>query len=146
MNLVKLLELKKSTQEKNTYEVIEKFINDLSFSILEQNIDGLPDISYFEDLLIVKYDHDISGEASFSFELISSVNTEFGFGIEGKTTCEYDLNTVDETEVGLGGVGALNGVKYIEIELTKLTFYFLDNEYDITNNMKIRETINKYIL
>ena len=77
---------------------------------------------------------------TIEFELIDGFN--YALVVEVKSSCEYTVNKHDEGDVGLGGVGELDGIENIEHEILGLTFFIDGNEeINFSGNRDIKDEI-----
>jgi len=59
------------------------------------------------------------------------------------TYCEFELNTTDETEVGLGMTGEICGVDNFSIEIKQIIATMSDNsEFDLSNLYDLKEFLH----
>ena len=135
-----LNEYNKTMQRPLFIKIIEGFADDLAMEMI--NVTSYIDPDPIIEGLIQAYSHGNEwGEFDSDIHVTPIVNIDFYFWVKLHSTCKYKINGVDETEVGLNGKGDLEEVEDLEHEIEEIKFYFLGNEFDLTENKELRKQI-----
>jgi|TARA_B110000908_G_scaffold96226_1_gene113791 hypothetical protein len=72
--------------------------------------------------------------ALYNQEFMVDISENIFLDVKYDAFCEFELNTTDETEVGLGMTGEICGVNSFNIEIKKIKATMSDNsEFDLSN-------------
>ncbi len=137
MNLQGINDLISTGENTVVKEALNIFINTLAKELLtEELLQAIEPIS-----------EDIFTTETVWRDLQIDLSTNISLVIEYEATCEYEVNTVDETDNGGGRVGEVCGIDTIAVTIDSIIFYTHDGgEFDLTDNKNIREAIIKNLV
>ena len=81
--------------------------------------------------------------ALYNQEFMVDISENIFLDVKYDAFCEFELNTTDETEVGLGMTGEICGVNSFNIEIKKIKATMSDNsEFDLSNCYDLKEFLD----
>ena len=81
--------------------------------------------------------------ALYNQEFMVDISENIFLDVKYDAFCEFELNTTDETEVGLGMTGEICGVDSFNIEIKQIIATMSDNsEFDLSNCYDLKEFLD----
>lgn len=135
-NLNNLLAQAEQSEYTFAENILKKFVEDMAVSFIQsgQHLDDVPSEK--------SYQHNINNYERYTYDLL-----EFTFAQD--ENCIADMLIVCEANVGAthifgeGEADTSRAIMVEEIQVTKVVFYILDNEFDLSENVNVLNAIRK---
>ena len=134
-NLSNLLAQAEQSEYTFAENIIKKFVEDMAISFIQsdQDLDDAPSEK--------SYEHNINNHEEYTDDLLEFTFSNNNSIADMLIVCEANVRA--KHIFGEGGSDNSRSIEVKEIQVTKVVFYILDNEFDLSENVNVLNAITK---